>query len=574
MSIRTLHLTILLLLIAAAAAPIAVAQAPATETTAAAAVSPDTAAAPASDRAAELARLGLNEDPGPDPDPKKEWVRNGRRYTINKIGREWTLPPRNGREGWIQPNHHVHMDAEIYQQNEDFVWVFIEVLAPTRPPAKYRTNAAGRKIKVAKYSDEDIAMFRQLRDEFDTVKPPKSEVVVKLVDASEGLPTTGSWRNSAAVADMNGDGHADIVAPPQRSASKNYPTIFLGDGKGKWAAWPEVRWPERPFSYGSVSVGDLNRDGKQDLVFASHLETIYVMLGDGKGGFRDANEGLPRDFATRRARLADVDRDGDLDIVAITEGPTRTSLTQGRQDVADLRVYLNDGKAKVWAPMAVSSADRQLGGDWLGVGDVNGDKKIDVVGSSVVMHGTDTIWLGAAKPATYTPFGRGFFPWYSLYHATAVGRFARKDRDDIVTAFFRSWPEDVDPDLVVYPESERVTGLERIWWDGKKFDRSPIVRGSGKSSIFALDAGDVDRDGNLDVVYLDETRVELVLLLGSGKGTFSLARFDAPDLPVRRAYDLTLADLDKDGRLDMVILYESDEEQSNGLIKVLLNRGK
>lgn len=118
-----------------------------------------------------------------------------------------------------------------------------------------------------------------------------------------------------------------------------------------------------------------------------------------------------------------------------------------------------------------------------------------------------------------------------------------------------------------------MTGLERIWWNGKKFERAPIFVAPSTGAIAALASGDVDGDGHLDVVYLDEKRVELVLLLGDGKGAFARARFDAPDLPVRRAYDLLLVDLDNDKRQDVVLLYESDEDMSNGAIKVLLNRG-
>jgi hypothetical protein len=44
-----------------------------------------------------------------------------------------------------------------------------------------------------------------------------------------------------------------------------------------------------------VQVGDFNGDGHQDLAFAVHLRGLIALLGDGKGGFRNASDGL--DFA-------------------------------------------------------------------------------------------------------------------------------------------------------------------------------------------------------------------------------------------------------------------------------------
>src|SRR5256885_7736606 len=83
---------------------------------------------------------------------------------------------------------------------------------------------------------------------------------VKFVPFSAGLPTAGQWRNGFDIADMNEDGHPDIVHSPARK-SPGAPVIFLGDGKGNWRRWSEARFAPLPYDYGDAAVGDFNGDG-------------------------------------------------------------------------------------------------------------------------------------------------------------------------------------------------------------------------------------------------------------------------------------------------------------------------
>src|SRR5207253_1106821 len=79
-------------------------------------------------------------------------------------------------------------------------------------------------------------------------------------ESSEGLPQSGSWRNSLSVADMNGDGCPDIVAPPERGVPNGTPSIFLGDCKGHWTFWKDVNWPPT-LDYGRVVAADRDTAG-------------------------------------------------------------------------------------------------------------------------------------------------------------------------------------------------------------------------------------------------------------------------------------------------------------------------
>jgi hypothetical protein len=84
----------------------------------------------------------------------------------------------------------------------------------------------------------------------------------------------------------------------------------------------------------SVNVGEINGDGLPDIVLGKGRHwPLYnrVLLNDGKGGFTASNLGTAPG-RTYSAALADIDRDGDLDIIVSNDAPDRKV------------VFLNDGK--------------------------------------------------------------------------------------------------------------------------------------------------------------------------------------------------------------------------------------
>src|SRR5262249_46184830 len=154
---------------------------------------------------------------------------------------------------------------------------------PNEPTAQELVETQGGR----KFSSTELDFFQKIRPEFSDLTPPDGSKTIHFIESSDGLPTSGSWRNSLTGADMNGDGFPDIITPPER-AGGNVPVIFLGDGKGHWKLWTDVKWPHG-IDYGSVVAADFNHDGKMDLAFAVHLTGLEVLLGDGKGNFVDSS---------------------------------------------------------------------------------------------------------------------------------------------------------------------------------------------------------------------------------------------------------------------------------------------
>lgn len=93
----------------------------------------------------------------------------------------------------------------------------------------------------------------------------------------------GHAPGSVALADLNHDGHLDIIVASERSNSL---TVLLGDGTGRF-----TEAPGSPVLAGNmpndIAVEDFNRDGHPDLAVANHeVDYLTVLLGDGRGGLR------------------------------------------------------------------------------------------------------------------------------------------------------------------------------------------------------------------------------------------------------------------------------------------------
>ena len=97
------------------------------------------------------------------------------------------------------------------------------------------------------------------------------------------------------------------------------------------AAAGSVEAPASPFDFGHSAfhtiVADVNRDGKMDVVAAAS-DSVRVMLGDGRGGFAPG-PAVPTGQGTFRLDIADLNHDGKLDLVTSNNESRTVSVLLG-----------------------------------------------------------------------------------------------------------------------------------------------------------------------------------------------------------------------------------------------------
>ena len=137
--------------------------------------------------------------------------------------------------------------------------------------------------------------------------------------------SNGDFGNSVAVADLNGDGKADVVvangynvAVPGNAGVG----VLLGNGNGTLRAAVNYDSGGPGFFANSVAIADVNGDSKLDLVvadscndsFCLHGNWVAVLLGKGDGTFRGAHRYRSKG-ASWAVAVADLNGDGKPDLV-------------------------------------------------------------------------------------------------------------------------------------------------------------------------------------------------------------------------------------------------------------------
>jgi len=365
-----------------------------------------------------------------------------------------------------------------------------------------------------------------------------------------GLPSRGQWREGFRVADLNGDGHPDIVHGAPRKQS-SYPVIFLGDGKGAFRLWKEARFPDLPYDYGDVEVADLNGDGHPDLALAIHHGGIYILTGDGHGKFTnstpDAVFGAAalRGFSSRAIRAVDWNGDGRPALVAESEGP------QPGAPLAQLPgalLFLNGG-SQGWRPAAFPPS-RGIFSDSLTIGDFDGDGRADIASGSSVLGRSDLVILSRPEHAEVAPA----LPIPDSIHyvqAVAAADFDNDGRADLAIGYLalenETWYSIID----VYFSRGRM-----------RWDRAELLKERSRDGAVAMATGHLRHRRTLDLVGVT-TQGQTIVFLGDGHGKFDRDS----SIPVYpggcRGAHLEIADLDGDG-LDEIVASFADEPNGAG----------
>lgn len=268
-----------------------------------------------------------------------------------------------------------------------------------------------------------------------------------------------------------------------------------------------------------VGLGDLDGDGALDVVtLDSGALEVGVLFGNGNGTFGAPGAGTPIGGVPTTLVVADFTGDGELDVVVLDTGTDAVLLLAG------------NGAGGLAAPIATATG---LGVVDLSDGNYDGNAARDV---AVLNAGANTVQMllggpGGLVAGPATPVGA------AIDAAIASGGFN--------------------------PGGDAFTDIMGLGIGAAGYDAwatnglgtgyiGEITGAFGAGGMFVeLVAGDIDQDGNDDVVAIDSAGDALVL--GVSTGGAANFGFAAP-LPVGvDPSDVVLADLDGDGDLDAVV---------------------
>ncbi len=350
-------------------------------------------------------------------------------------------------------------------------------------------------------------------------------------------------------------------------------------------------------------LGDINSDGKPDIIYSDGVDEIYTMIGNGNGTFVNGQSFLIG-VQLILSELKDVNNDGKLDIVSYyNNGNSTTSGTK------QIYVMLGTGTGSFNSPLTFSlSLLSYENPQSLVVADINNDTNLDiafaitnVIGSRILSfngNGNGTF----AAPSTYTHS--------SLFNGslcTDGGDFNNDGKADIITygnkitihfgdvtgSFSSStitavtstsadaqwsianadYNSDGKLDYVAMASRYAVVGLGNGLGG---FTTSTLSifsnydsNGNPNSVESSITSCDVDNDGKLDVLYYGNNN-SLTILKGNGSGGFTVSDKKMVLFGNGNSANLNTADLNNDGKIDLVT---TGSFPGPAKIAVLMNQG-
>lgn len=452
----------------------------------------------------------------------------------------------------------------IFRQDEKAYYV----VAPTEPPRKDPAKAGTP-------DPEDLKQIVELPASEAAVVTPKTwNGSFRFEEISGGLPRAGMWRENFDLGDILGQGRPQIVTPPARLTGNFIRAYRLDKGDTEDKPW---RWrladltfdnPDKiEAAYGAATLADLDGDGKLDVVFGGHGSGPAIAFNKGEGRFKVETRGLPRQMSNRGIAAGDLNGDGKQDLIIISDDP-EWMATNGQPHAEkgsdyvkgyDVRAFMNEGTY-------FREVHKGLEGACFGYAIalvVPKDAKDGLPFYSSACrynNGVTHFYEFDPKVEEFTFAGLGAVEGWAQHMGSAAGTY--RGRPAAFATWFKRSPYGASPKI----DGQGITVYYRAA-DGKMTAKRILKTLQFDAGSPAIAAGDLNGDGLDDVVWCDESTGRMRVFFQTSEGEFEELPADREPEFVNHPTSLRIADLDGDGHKDVVFMYQyltGDETRAGG----------